>query len=214
MKTVWRVPDTRDMSVEERFSSLFRAYDDGVGRNSMESLICRNARLVLDGDGAIVVETPFYDKRVVHVLRTLGARGKKTGKKRFEWTIALSRLEEYCRYLPTFMNIIDGFLSGAAFAEHHRAIVASGGTVERQDLCNEANAPVPGEIYSRCGQVYVCIRHEPTTLMEGCLMVIKRCATVEETACFRRTEKVSNVDTWGVADRPIEQTYATLSAAA
>lgn len=190
MTKVWRVPNTTGMTVEERFASLFAAYNDEASRDSVETLIGRNARLVFEGQGSIVVTTPSYDPRTVKVLKSLGARGRKIGpkkSKRFEWAIPLSQLEEFCAYLPGFMKIIDGFLQGVVNADHNEAVVQNGGVVEREYLCSEENAPVPGELYSKLQALNVCIRHEPTSLMEGCVMVVYRDATKEEAAFYKRT---------------------------
>jgi len=184
MNGVWCLPNTKGMSVEERFASLFSAYKNESNRISMETLICRNARLVFDGDGSIVVTTPRFDARAVKVLKNLGARGKKLGTNtstQFEWTIKLSQLEEYCAYLPKFLGVIDGFLNGVARTEHN-------GAYARGDLYKADQAPGDGEIFGRCGEIYVCIRSERVTLGEGNAMVIKRLATADEAACYQRTK--------------------------
>ena len=191
MKTVWQVPDMTGMTVEQRFDSLFKAYEDEGIDVSMETLIQRNARIVLEGKGSIVITTPTYDQRVIKVLKSLGAQGRKIGpakSTRFEWAIPLSQLEEFSRYLPGFIKTIDGFLRGAEVVEQNQERERNGETIEYKDLCNEDSAPGHGEIYRKCNSINVCIRHEPTSISDGCVMVVYRSATREEATCFKRTE--------------------------
>jgi len=192
MRTVHRLPDIEGMTVKERFASLFFAYNDDSDSVTLEELICRNGRIVYENGGAIVVTTPSYNVRVVKVLKALSAKGRKIGAEkstRFEWTIALSQLEEFCWFLPGFMETIDGFLRGVERVELNETLLRQGGDVERNDLCSENEAPGEGEIYQRCGAIYVCIRHEATLLRDGCVMVVKRVATKEEADCYKRSER-------------------------
>ena len=194
MKTVWQVPDIKGMSVKERFDSLFNAYKDGSDGVSMETLIRRNARIMLDGKGSIVITTPYYDRRVVTVLKSLGAQGRKLGPAKstsFDWAIPLSQLEKLCRHLPGFMKTIDGFLRGAEVVRQRQEREKNGETSEYEDLCGKDAAPGEGEIYRKCKAINVCIRHEPTSIREGCVMVVYRSATKEEATCFKRAERAA-----------------------
>ena len=196
MKTVWQVPDITGMTVEQRFHSLFKAFEDDGNGDSMETLIRRNARVVLDGKGSIVITTHSYDRRVIKVLKSLGAQGRKIGpakSTRFDWAIPLSQLEEFSRYLPGFIKTIDGFLRGAEIVEQNEERERKGDTIEHKYLCNKDTAPGQGEIYRTCKSINVCIRHEPTSISDGCVMVVYRSATREEATCFKRTERSPTV---------------------